>query len=44
MSGAFRACEMTALARFDGDWSAFRDNGSQLYLTGARPMSIRLLA
>jgi hypothetical protein len=43
MSGAFNDTAMTRLARFDGDWSAFRDTGSRLYITGARPMSIRLL-
>jgi hypothetical protein len=41
MSGAFRVCDMTAFARFEGDWSPFRDTASQLYLTGARPMRIR---
>jgi hypothetical protein len=43
MSGAFRVAEMTPFAKFEGDWSSFRETGSNLYITGARPMSIRLL-
>ncbi len=42
MSGAFRTCDMTAFARFNGDWSAFREVASRLHLTGAQPMKIRL--
>jgi hypothetical protein len=41
-SGAFTTSYLTAIARFDGDWSAFREKAEQLQVTGARPMQIRL--
>jgi hypothetical protein len=43
-SGAFSVSRLTALARFDGDWSAFREKARQLIVTGVRPMRIRLKA
>ncbi len=42
-SGAFTVSSLTALARFDGDWSGFREKAGQFYITGARPARIRLL-
>jgi len=42
MSGAFRVCDMTAFARFDGDWSSFRETARRLVITGARPMQLTL--
>ena len=41
-SGAFSVSHLTPLARFEGDWSAFRDTATRLQVTGARPMRIRL--
>jgi hypothetical protein len=42
MMGAFSSAIMTAFAKFDGDWSSFRDIANELYLTGSVPMSMRL--
>ncbi len=42
MSGPFSVATLTPLARFDGDWSAFRDKAAQLNLIGARRMAFRL--
>jgi hypothetical protein len=42
-SGAFSASHMTPIAKLDGDWSAYRQRAGNLYLTGARPMTVRLL-
>jgi hypothetical protein len=42
-SGAFSVSNMTPLARLEGDWSALREKAAQLYITGAKPMKLRLL-
>ena len=43
MSGSWGAASMTPLARFDGDWSAFRDIAKSLFVEGAQPMTFRVL-
>lgn len=43
MSGPWGAASLTPLARFDGDWSAFRRIAASLYVEGAKTMSFRLL-
>ncbi|MFN8525885.1 MAG: DUF3830 family protein [Chloroflexota bacterium] len=42
-SGAFSVSHMTPFARFEGDWSAFRETAANLYLTGSKQMSLRML-
>jgi hypothetical protein len=42
MGGPWSASTMTPLARFDGDWSAFRDIAKSLFIEGAKPMTFRL--
>jgi hypothetical protein len=42
-SGAFNVSALTPLARFDGDWSAFRNQASRLFLDGSKRLSMRLL-
>lgn len=34
---------LVPLARFDGDWSAFKDEASRILIEGAKPMALRLL-
>lgn len=42
-SGAFNTSQMTPLARFDdASWPIFRDLATNLHLSGAHPMSIKL--
>lgn len=43
MGGPWGAASLTPLARFDGDWSAFRQIAKSLFIEGAKPMSFRLL-
>ena len=43
MGGPWGAASLTPLARFDGDWSAFRQIAQSLFTEGAKPMSFRLL-
>jgi hypothetical protein len=42
MGGPWSASSMTPLARFDGDWSAFRNIAKSLFIEGAKPMTFRL--
>lgn len=43
MSGPWSAASMTPLARFDGDWSAFRKKAEAQLTEGEKPLSFRLL-
>jgi hypothetical protein len=43
MGGPWGAATLTPLARFDGDWDAFRQIAKSLFIEGAKPMSFRLL-